>query len=131
MKVLNLNECTYLAQIPDISLLPNLEELCFRNCKNLITIDHSVWSVDKLKILDAVGCSQLRSLPPLKLPYLERLELWCCGSFERFPEILDKMENITELDLEYTSIRKLSSSFRNLTGLQRLYMGRNWFFQGP
>src|ERR1044072_1989919 len=99
MKVLNLDECKYLTHLPDLSVLPNLEELSFRMCENLITIEHSVWSLNKLKILNGSQCSQLRSFPPLKLPSLESLDLWGCGSLERFPEILDKMENITELYL--------------------------------
>ncbi|XP_057445744.1 disease resistance protein RPV1-like isoform X2 [Lotus japonicus] len=120
MKVLNLNNCRYLTQIPNLSNLPNLEELSFEFCGNLITIDHLDWSLDKLKILSATACSQLRSFPPLKLPSLEKLKLSSCSSLESFPEILENMEKITELDLDKTNMTRFPSSFRNLAGLKKL-----------
>eukprot|EP00256_Glycine_max_P067197 XP_025981792.1 TMV resistance protein N isoform X4 [Glycine max] len=118
-----LDECDSLTEIPDVSCLSNLENLSFRGCPNLFTIHHSVGLLEKLKILDAEFCPELKSFPPLKLTSLEWLELSYCFSLESFPEILGKMENITELHLIECPITKLPPSFRNLTRLQVLRLG--------
>ncbi|KAK7258616.1 hypothetical protein RIF29_24197 [Crotalaria pallida] len=109
-----------ITQIPDLSCIPNLEELSFHSCRDLIKIDESVGLLDKLRYLDASGCTKLRYFPPLKLPSLKLLRLFCCHSLENFPEILGKMENITMLDLHYTLIRELPYSIHNLTQLKEL-----------
>ncbi|TKY60166.1 TMV resistance protein N [Spatholobus suberectus] len=62
------------------------------------------------------------SFPPIKLTSLEQLELSLCSSLENFPEILGKMENITQLELKYTPIKEFPFSFRNLTGLRALVL---------
>ncbi|KAG4939271.1 hypothetical protein JHK86_045412 [Glycine max] len=113
-----LDECDNLIEIPDVSCLPNLENLSFRECLNLLTIHHSVGLLEKLKILDAESCEELESFPPLKLTSLEKLQLSYCFSLESFPEILGKMENITQLFWTDCPITKLPPSFRNLTRLQ-------------
>ncbi|KAL2334238.1 hypothetical protein Fmac_015451 [Flemingia macrophylla] len=46
-----------------------------------------------------------------------------CDSLKSFPEILGKMENLTQLDLQGTPIRKFPLSFRNLTRLKKLVIG--------
>ncbi|KAL2966519.1 hypothetical protein AAZX31_16G122100 [Glycine max] len=120
---LNLSMCDSLTEIPDVSCLSKLEKLSFARCRNLFTIHHSVGLLEKLKILDAEGCRELKSFPPLKLTSLERYELSYCVSLESFPEILGKMENITELHLIECPITKLPPSFRNLTRLQVLRLG--------
>ncbi|XP_028207956.1 TMV resistance protein N-like [Glycine soja] len=120
-----LDECDSLTEIPDVSCLSNLENLSFRKCRNLFTIHHSVGLLEKLKILDAECCPELKSFPPLKLTSLERFELWYCVSLESFPEILGKMENITQLCLYECPITKLPPSFRNLTRLRSLSLGHH------
>ncbi|XP_057446689.1 disease resistance protein RPV1-like isoform X2 [Lotus japonicus] len=122
MKVLNLNRCGSLTHIPDVSGLPNLEELSFKDCSKLITVDCSVGLLAKLKSLNARHCSQLRSFPPLKLPSLEELGLEGCSSLESFPEILEEMENISKLDLSGTKISKYPHSFGNLTRLRLMWV---------
>ncbi|XP_027359418.1 TMV resistance protein N-like [Abrus precatorius] len=122
IRVLNFDSCQCLTQINDLSGLPNLEELSFYGCYNLVTIHDSVGLLNRLKVLRAEGCMKLRIFPPLKLASLEKLELSYCSSLERFPEILGKMENITELMLFQVSIKEFPFSFRNLTRLQRLTM---------
>ncbi|XP_040866121.1 TMV resistance protein N isoform X3 [Glycine max] len=122
-----LDECDSLTEIPDVSCLSKLEKLSFARCRNLFTIHHSVGLLEKLKILDAEGCRELKSFPPLKLTSLERFELSYCVSLESFPEILGKMENITELGLIDCPITKLPPSFRNLTRLQVLYLGQETY----
>ncbi|RDX58063.1 TMV resistance protein N, partial [Mucuna pruriens] len=122
LTVLNFDETECLTQIPDISSLQNLVKLTFECCENLVAIHDSVGFLDKLKRLSAFGCSKLMSFPPIKLTSLEQLDLSSCSSLESFPEILGKMENITQLELKYTPIREFPFSFRNLARLQDLVL---------
>ncbi|KAG4926825.1 hypothetical protein JHK85_053311 [Glycine max] len=82
----------------------------------------SLGFLEKLRILDAEGCSRLKNFPPIKLTSLEQLKLGFCHSLENFPEILGKMENITELDLEQTPVKKFPLSFQNLTRLETVLL---------
>jgi len=120
MKVLTLNRCQYLTQIPDVSGLPNLEKLSFRFCENLITIHNSVGFLKRLEILDAGFCIKLQSFPPLQLPCLKKLELAMCKSLKSFPELLCKMTNLKDIWLRQTFIGELPFSFQNLSQLGRL-----------
>lgn len=76
--------------------------------------------LNKLKILNAQGCSKLRSFPSIQLPFLELLGLSFCYRLKNFPEILGNMENIVGIKLVKTSIEELPDSFKNLTGLNNL-----------
>lgn len=106
MRVLNLDKCKCLTQIPDVSGLPNLEKLSFQHCQNLTTIHSSIGFLYKLKILSAFGCTKLVSFPPIKLTSLEKLKLSYCINLKSFPEILGKMGNITKLRLQGTMIKE-------------------------
>jgi len=81
---MSFDDCKILTHIPDVSDLPNLKELSFKECENLITVHDSVGFLTKLKILRVVGCSKLISFPPFNLNSLERLELSNCSSLENF-----------------------------------------------
>ncbi|XP_045787148.1 disease resistance protein RUN1-like isoform X2 [Trifolium pratense] len=122
VKILNFDEANCLTEIPDVSCLLNLEEFSFHNCNNLIKIHESVGLLDKLKVLSARGCTKLRRFPPIKLASLEQLDLSFCLNLKSFPEILGKIENITELVLEGIPIIDLPFSFQNLTHLQTLQL---------
>ncbi|KAG4380633.1 hypothetical protein GLYMA_16G211400v4 [Glycine max] len=122
LTVLNFDGTECLTQIPDISSLQNLVKLTFECCENLVAIHDSVGFLDKLKILSAFGCGKLMSFPPIKLISLEQLDLSSCSSLESFPEILGKMENITQLELKYTPLKEFPFSFRNLARLRDLVL---------
>lgn len=122
MTSLNFDECRQLKQIPDVSYLRHLENLSFRWCPKLSSLHYSVGFLEKLKILDAEGCSRLKSFPPIKLTSLEQLKLRYCHSLENFPEVLGNMEYVRELDLKETPVKKFPPSFRNLRRLQKLHL---------
>ncbi|KAK7291277.1 hypothetical protein RIF29_06285 [Crotalaria pallida] len=129
MRVLEFDHSGYITQIPNLSGVPNLEELSFKRCENLIKLDESVGFLDKLRILNVEGCSKLRYFPPLKLTSLETLNLVDCHSLEKFPEILGKMEKITVLHLVGTLIIELPYSIQNLTMLKELVTEEYRIFQ--
>ncbi|XP_058722607.1 TMV resistance protein N-like isoform X2 [Vicia villosa] len=120
MKILKFDNCEYLTNISDISCLPNLEIFSFKNCENLISIDESIGFLNKLQILNAKGCDKLSSFPPLRLNSLRELQLSFCTSLTKFPEILDKMNNINNITLFSSGIKEFPSSFQNLTELHNL-----------
>ncbi|XP_028205464.1 TMV resistance protein N-like isoform X2 [Glycine soja] len=120
LKVLNFKECESLTEIPDVSDLPNLEELSFDGCVNLITVHHSIGFLNKLQLLNATRCRKLTTFPPLNLASLERLGLSFCSSLENFPEILGEMKNLSMLELFDLGLKELPVSFQNLVGLETL-----------
>ncbi|KEH32795.1 disease resistance protein (TIR-NBS-LRR class) [Medicago truncatula] len=89
MRVLSLDNSNLLAQIPDISGLPNLEEFSVQKCWELTTIDKSVGFLRKLKILRFIDCTKIQSVPPLNLASLEELDLSRCYSLESFPLLVN------------------------------------------
>ncbi|XLR24839.1 hypothetical protein HN51_071349 [Arachis hypogaea] len=123
MRVLNFDDAECVKAIPSLSSTPNLEELSFSNCESLTEIDESVGNLRKLKILNAFGCSKLRSFPPLKLPSIEELNFTSCSNLENFPKILEKMENLTKLELDCTAIKAIPDLFsaENLVELSFSY----------
>ncbi|MED6183285.1 hypothetical protein PIB30_036471 [Stylosanthes scabra] len=131
IKVLNFDYNKYLTQLPDVSGLPNLQKLSFEYCENLISVHNSVGLLEKLKSLSAYSCRKLTSFPCINLPSLEELILSGCSSLENFPEILEKMENVTQLQLEQTGIKALPSSFQKFSRLQRLTLIENKYCKIP
>ncbi|KAL0552556.1 hypothetical protein IC582_011673 [Cucumis melo] len=62
LKHVNLSYSSLLEQIPHFPAASNLEELHLSECTNLRKIDKSVFSLDKLTILNIDGCSNLSCL---------------------------------------------------------------------
>ncbi|KAG2385026.1 TMV resistance protein [Vigna angularis] len=122
LSVLNFDCCKFLTKIPDMSDFVNLEEVSFNRCESLVAVHDSIGLMSKLKILQAEHCIKLTNFPPLNLPTLESLKLSFCSSLEKFPEILEKMENIRKLVLEKLPIKELPLSFQNLIGLEELFL---------
>lgn len=120
MKILKIDNCEYLTHISDVSCLPNLEKISFKNCNRLTKVHDSIGFLSQLQILNAADCNKLMSFPPLKLKSLRKLKLSGCTSLKKFPEILGKMENIKKIILRKTGIEELPFSFNNLTGLTDL-----------
>ncbi|XP_057419929.1 disease resistance protein RPV1-like isoform X1 [Lotus japonicus] len=72
--------------------------------------------------LDLGSCESLTMLPIdlCKLKLLRRLDLSGCSNLEKFPEIVDTMENLAVLVLDQTAIQELPSSLDRLVGLEEL-----------
>ncbi|KAL6315879.1 hypothetical protein AAG906_012215 [Vitis piasezkii] len=75
--------------------------------------------ITRLVLLDLKRCKNLTSLPTciFKLKSLEYLFMFGCSKLEKFPEIMEDMENLKELLLDGTSIEVLPSSIERLKGL--------------
>ncbi|KAM1036697.1 hypothetical protein ACFX2C_031588 [Malus domestica] len=118
---IDLSGCQYLTRISDFSCVPNLVKLNLGHCKNLTEVDTSVGIRNKLEELSLVNCSNLTVFPTtISLKSLRTFDLRGCKKFERFPEIVGKMESLDDLALDGTAIKELPSSIENLTRLNRL-----------
>ncbi|KAJ7975398.1 Disease resistance protein [Quillaja saponaria] len=118
---MDLRHCSAIKEIPNISQIPNLVDLSFDGCKNLVKVHNSVGFLSKLVKLSVWGCTSLKSFPPLvKLTALEHLDFRSSSKLERFPDVLGKMEKIRFIDVGETAIKELPSSFGYLIGLEKL-----------
>ena len=122
---MNLQSCQYIKELPDLSIsTPNIKQLNLCECINLVKVHDTVGCLDKLESLDLTGCVGLKILPScITMKSLKILILHKCKRVKRFPDISQEMENLKFLSLACTAIRELPSSFRNLSGLERLDIG--------
>jgi hypothetical protein len=122
---MNFCSCHYISKLPDLLIAtPNLKELDLRECRNLVEVHDSVGRLDKLESWDLNNCIELQVLPNcLKMKSLTYFRLYGCRRLEKFPNISQEMEGLKFLNLLGTSIRELPPSFRNLTGLEQLFLG--------
>ncbi|XP_057760764.1 disease resistance protein RUN1-like [Arachis stenosperma] len=120
---LNFSSCESLSKIPDVSGIPNLEQLILEDCTSLVDIHESVGSLDKLVYLGVERCTELKNLPSvLKLPSLGCIVLNGCSQLEKFPELLGEMENLKFIEVEETAIQELPSCIINFSSLEVLVL---------
>ena len=144
MKRIDLGYCRGLAKLPDLSRASNLITLGLEGCyslnkfpqlpRNITSLNLSSTSIKEvpssidciscLEIFDLSDCKNLESLPTTicKLKSLQSLYLSGCSTFKYFPEILEPMERLVELELDRTAIKELHSSIEKLVGLQSLHL---------
>ncbi|XP_028793775.1 TMV resistance protein N-like [Neltuma alba] len=113
--------CEFITEVPNMSQVPNLKELIFVDCRNLIKVHNSVGYLSKLAVLTVNGCRKLKSFPrEIKLASLEHLDLAFCESLDYFPNIVGKMDALSTIFADNTAIEELPHSIGNLSGLQIL-----------
>ncbi|XP_018729214.2 TMV resistance protein N-like [Eucalyptus grandis] len=123
LKYIYFRGCESLVHTPDLSCTPNIEELDFSNCKNLVETHESVAYLDKLRVLNLKECYELSVFPNvLKTKNLQALHLYGCPKFEKFPDIPHKLESLKELRLEGIAIKELPISIENLIALERMHL---------
>ena len=126
---MNFNSNQYIRELPDLSsATPNVKKLDLRDCRKLVKVPDSVGYLDKLECWDLWGCSELQILPRcIVMKSLKYLHLYYCKRVKRFPDIPQEMENLKFLSVGYTAIRELPPSIGNLTGLERLDIGSDFY----
>ncbi|KAL0007570.1 hypothetical protein SO802_009072 [Lithocarpus litseifolius] len=120
LKMSSILFCKFITKLPDLCS-PNLEKLDLRSCENLIEVHESIGFLEKLKVWNLNGCSQLQILPStLMLKSLGYFNLNNCSRLQKFPDIHPEMTCLKKLYLFSSGIRELPSSLLYLTGLDSL-----------
>ncbi|XP_048446749.1 disease resistance protein RPV1 [Pyrus x bretschneideri] len=124
-RTLDLSHCSNFEKFPNISdVMENLSEL-YLQWTAIKELPSSINKLKGLTLLDLRHCRELKSLPSnIHMGSLQTLNLSGCSNFEKFPEISDAMENLSELYLDGTAIKELPSSINKLTGLTVLNLSR-------
>ncbi|XP_039168362.1 disease resistance protein RUN1-like [Eucalyptus grandis] len=123
LKYIKFNHCESMVRMPDLSYTPNIENLDFSHCKNLVEAHESIAYLDKLQVLNLRECSELSVFPNvLKSKKLQALDLCHCMKLERFPDIPHKLEGFKRLILEGIAIKELPTSIENLAALQEMHI---------
>ncbi|TQE04831.1 hypothetical protein C1H46_009545 [Malus baccata] len=147
LKILNLSDCLDLKKSPDLSNLPNLEELILKWCKSLSEIHPSIGHLKKLSLVNLTCCKNLISLPGefYKSKSVQTLVLDACCKFSELPEDLGKMISLKVLKASETAIRQVPCNFSfqglsddafpkgfgSLISLQDLDLSSNDFYTLP
>ncbi|TQD78224.1 hypothetical protein C1H46_036225 [Malus baccata] len=126
LKTLNLSGCTSLEMFPEIlEIMEELPELNLSGSK-IKELPSSINNLTGLRSLELRDCRELKGLPSsIRMKSLKILDLSGCSSLEMFPEILEVMEELQELDLSGSKIKELPSSIINITGLRCLKL-KDW-----
>ncbi|KAI5406817.1 hypothetical protein KIW84_053186 [Lathyrus oleraceus] len=126
LKVIDLSNSKDLRQTPNISGVPNLEELYLNDCPKLVEVHQSIRKHKKLMILSLMGCVDLKTFPnELEMFSLKMLFLSDCSRIERLPEFGKNMTRITELILtNCKNLLCLPNSICNLKTLRILNISR-------
>ncbi|KAL1340247.1 hypothetical protein AAHE18_U104800 [Arachis hypogaea] len=121
---IDLSECKYLENLPDLSKASKLKWLNLSDCESLVELHPSVLSLDTLETLILNGCKKLKSLKSEKhFRSLKKVSVEGCTSLKEFALSSDKMES---LELKNAGIEQLHSSiglssnlrYLNLEGLR-------------
>ncbi|KAB2596592.1 TMV resistance protein N-like [Pyrus ussuriensis x Pyrus communis] len=121
LKVLDLSGCLSLEMFPEIlEVMGNLWDLYLSRSK-IKELPSSINNLTGLSYLNLDNCKELKSLPIIiRMKSLKIIDLSGCSSLEMFPEILEVMEELYELNLSGSKIKELPLSINNLTGLSYL-----------
>ncbi|CAL8997833.1 unnamed protein product [Prunus brigantina] len=122
LKILNLSHSYKLTKSPDISKLPNLEELILEGCVSLSEVHSSIGYLGRLSLVNLHGCEMLRDLPLnfYNSKSIETLILNKCRRFVKLAEGLGDMLSLTTLKADETAIRQIPSSILKLKRLKAL-----------
>ncbi|CAK8562365.1 unnamed protein product [Lathyrus sativus] len=104
---------------------PNLEDLNFDYCKDLMALPNGVCDIASLKKLSITNCHKLSSLPRDigKLENLELLSLISCTDLGELPDSIGSLSNLSLLDISNCiSLSSLPEDIGNLRNLRNLYM---------
>jgi len=110
LKILNLSHSHYLTQTPDVSNLPNLEQLVLKDCPKLSEVSDTFVDLNKVLLINLEDCISIQSLPKsiYKLKSLKTLILSGCSMVDKLEEDLEQMESLTTLHANNTAIKKCS-----------------------
>ncbi|RDY07574.1 TMV resistance protein N, partial [Mucuna pruriens] len=119
----NLSQCQFITQIPNMYEAKNLRVLTIDRCHKLEGFHQSIGRMPNLVYLSASECTMLRSfVPRMYLPSLQMLSFNFCSKLEEFPEVLGKMDEPLKIHMINTAVQKFPESICKLTGLEYVDM---------
>ncbi|XP_059455276.1 disease resistance protein Roq1-like [Corylus avellana] len=124
MKIMDFSYCEFLRKIPDVSSIPNLEELNLKCCRNLVKeLPSSIGYLVGVKHIILYGCTNLTNLPDSihKLQHLKELSLSCCTGIKELPSSIGYLCTIKTLNLHFCiNLMSLPNSIYQLQHLEIL-----------
>nr|TKS05884.1 hypothetical protein D5086_0000128600 [Populus alba] len=107
LRTIDLSDSPYLTELPDLSMAKNLQCLRLAYYSSLTEVPSSLQYLDKLEVIDLIGCYNLRSFPMLDSKVLSILFISRCLDVTTCPMI---SQNMVWLWLEQTSIKEVPQS---------------------
>jgi hypothetical protein len=134
LKTASFSGCSSLNELPNFLHAPHLESLKLEGCTSLVEIHKSIGLLKRLVLLNLRSCEKLRNLPNSisNLESLETLDLGGCFNLENLPEHLGNMMALKELEVSFTAIKQLPSSFRLLKNIENVsFLGCQCLIESP
>ncbi|XP_068473769.1 disease resistance protein RPV1-like [Phaseolus vulgaris] len=119
LKEVKLSGSKSLKELPDLSKATNLEELYINSCPQLTSVSPSIFSLKKLEKLDLGFCSLTKIISRNHLSSLSYFNLIFCNKLREFSVT---SENLVMLDLSFTPVNALPSSFGRQSKLEILLL---------
>ncbi|XP_034676061.1 disease resistance protein RPV1-like isoform X2 [Vitis riparia] len=121
LKIIDLSGSKLLTKMPELSSMPNLEELYLEGCKRLKKFPEIRGNMERLKIL-RLGESGIQEIPSSieYLPALEVLSLWWCINFDKFQDNFGNLRHLRFIQAKKADIQELPNSFGYLESPQNL-----------
>ncbi|KAL6315252.1 hypothetical protein AAG906_000331 [Vitis piasezkii] len=123
LKIIDLHGSQLLTKMPELSSMPNLEQLLLHNCKSLKKFPKIRGNMERLKVI-ALGESGIKEIPSSieYLPALENLTLDNCRNFDKFPDNFGNLRHLRVIHVTKGNIKELPNSFGYLESLQSLFL---------
>ncbi|CAN6722756.1 unnamed protein product [Malus baccata var. baccata] len=124
LRYVTLSGSSKFEKFPEISdIMKELSELHLDGTA-IKELPSSIKNLTGLVTLNLKDCLELQSLPSsiCQLKSLKSVTLHGCKHLNKFPDILKGMKRLSELYLDETTIRRLPSSIKYLTGLVTLHL---------
>ncbi|XP_042960213.1 uncharacterized protein LOC122295178 isoform X13 [Carya illinoinensis] len=124
LKILDLGDCKNLIETPDLSGIPNLEEIYFTGCTNLCEVHPSIKVLKQIQkiIMAGTGIKHLWKGTSVGLDNLKILDLGDCKNLIEIPD-LTGAQNLEEIYVTgCLSLCKVHPSIKVLKQIQKIIM---------
>jgi hypothetical protein len=102
LKIIDLSESKNLTKTPDLTGIPNLEELLLIGCPGLVEIHPSIALHKKLKRLFLRGSKSVKSFPEvIEMDSLVEFSLHGCSKLKKIPEFSRGIEKFVTSQLKW------------------------------